>query len=424
MDPPSIASIVAQTTGICVASIKSLYDLQAKFKDAPTVVTAIISESSVISASLAQLQSLLFQRPGLARQQQWGASRTDTDLPAVLDQALTGCMLVFSCLEAEIQRITGAPGRSPEAAALRRWRPRLRLMWSESQLNDLLTSIRGQQTAMTLLIQVLQMNTLHDINDTLQRTGDALRRSADITQSLRERNPTCSLKVAESIYRRGGADADHPLPLPAGELLDAASVVAPSELEFDFDDVVINSLAYRKLVHAQVTKKTQTATATAAPPDGPTTTTTTSTTAQGTTSPTDLTDAGTLGQADTVEEPQQGVSPTTRQALQRALRRASAATQLDIAQDFEGAIRAYAVACAMLQQISSSCTTEENRRSLAVIVSLSPSRFPTLGATFPDAYIHARVPLRRCVLTWWWWWLAPLCSTQLIETESWSLTSN
>jgi hypothetical protein len=66
-------------------------------------------------------------------------------------------MLIFSCLDAEIQRITGG---STQNAALRRWRPRLRMMWSESQLNDLLSSIRGQQTAMTLLIQLLQMYVL------------------------------------------------------------------------------------------------------------------------------------------------------------------------------------------------------------------------------------------------------------------------
>jgi hypothetical protein len=66
------------------------------------VITAICSESTVISASLAQIQSLLLQRQDLSRV--W-ASRTE--LPAVLDQAVTGCMLIFSCLDAEIQRITG-----------------------------------------------------------------------------------------------------------------------------------------------------------------------------------------------------------------------------------------------------------------------------------------------------------------------------
>jgi hypothetical protein len=71
----------------------------------------------------------------------------------VLDQALTGIMVIFSCLDVQIQRITAgtsAPSRIP-------WRPRLRMMWSESQLNNLLGLIRGQQSTLSLLIQLLQM---------------------------------------------------------------------------------------------------------------------------------------------------------------------------------------------------------------------------------------------------------------------------
>ncbi len=65
------------------------------------VVVSICSESTVISASLAQLQTLLLQRQELA--DVW---QSRTELPMVLDQALTGCTMVFSCLDAEIERIT------------------------------------------------------------------------------------------------------------------------------------------------------------------------------------------------------------------------------------------------------------------------------------------------------------------------------
>jgi hypothetical protein len=56
-------------------------------------------------------------------------------------------MVIFTLLEAEIQRITA--GTSDPSRI--RWRARLRMMWNESQLNDLLSSVRGQQTAMTLV---------------------------------------------------------------------------------------------------------------------------------------------------------------------------------------------------------------------------------------------------------------------------------
>lgn len=105
----------------------------------------------MISASLAQIQMLLLQRPDLA--DAWKSHQAH--LPMVLDQALTGCMVIFSCLDIEIQRLTGGdPGARPNGIQRRQ---RARMVWNESHLNDLLSSIRGQQTAITLVIQLLQM---------------------------------------------------------------------------------------------------------------------------------------------------------------------------------------------------------------------------------------------------------------------------
>jgi hypothetical protein len=66
--------------------------------------------------------------------------------------------------------------------------------------------------------------------------------SAQMTQSLRARNP--SVRVTRSIYSREG---------DAGAALapEVASIVAPSEREFDFDDLLVNSHVYRKVMHAQ-----------------------------------------------------------------------------------------------------------------------------------------------------------------------------
>jgi hypothetical protein len=90
-------------------------------------------------------------------------------------------------------------------------------------------------------------NTLHEIKETLQQKGDTFRMSADMTESLRARNP--SVRVAGSIYSQEGNPGAAPAP-------DAASIVAPSELEFDFDDLVVSSHVYRKIVHAQAKSQT------------------------------------------------------------------------------------------------------------------------------------------------------------------------
>jgi len=159
----------------------------------------------------------------------------DTDMPVVLDQALTGCMVIFSCLEKEIQRITTG---APEPSRIR-WRPRARMVWNESHLNDLLSSLRGQQTAITLLIQLLQMNTLTEMKDMLQRKSEAVRSLAHQTLSLPSKNP--SVAVPNSIF--GDRNQN-----PVSQGHDVASVVAPSELEFEFDDIVVNSQAYRRVL--------------------------------------------------------------------------------------------------------------------------------------------------------------------------------
>ncbi|KAK0616165.1 hypothetical protein B0T14DRAFT_522647 [Immersiella caudata] len=155
-------------------------------------------------------------------------------MPMVLDQALTGCMVVISCLDAEIQRIIAAVA---DASRIR-WRSRVRMVWNESHLSDLLSSIRGQQTAITTLIQLLQMNTLTEIKDVLQQKQEVVRASTELTQSLRSRNP--SVVVANSIY--AGRDGRYSSILDA----DDVSVVAPSDLDFEFDDLVVNSQAYRR----------------------------------------------------------------------------------------------------------------------------------------------------------------------------------
>jgi hypothetical protein len=99
---PFLCSRRAQLEHASHGTVKKLYELREKYQDTPMIIVAICSESTAISASLAQIQSLLLHRQDLAHV--WKSQYTE--MPMVLDQALTGCMVVFSCLNAEIQRIT------------------------------------------------------------------------------------------------------------------------------------------------------------------------------------------------------------------------------------------------------------------------------------------------------------------------------
>ncbi len=139
----------AATTETCLSTIKRLYELREKYKDAPAVIVAICSALNDISLSLTKIQGRLQQLQHLS--EGW---RPHPALSQVIDTALTGVSLIFSSIDAEIQRITAA-GRS-NSSWIRPWRLRLRMIRSESRWNDLLGLIHSQQRFLILSIDLLQ----------------------------------------------------------------------------------------------------------------------------------------------------------------------------------------------------------------------------------------------------------------------------
>lgn len=76
-----------------------------------------------------------------------------------------------------------------------------------------------------------------EIKQLLQQNGPDLRETVERTQSLRRSHP--QVKVAESIYNRD----DRVSVYSARD-----SILASSDLDFDFDGVVVNSAAYRRVL--------------------------------------------------------------------------------------------------------------------------------------------------------------------------------
>ena len=148
MDPLSITASVVGLTATCVQTAKTLSDLKDKFQNASLTISAICTETTIISASLSQIQSLMLGNPdGLSNKLQ-----QRPDLESTLDQSLTGCYIVFDVLQAEVQKLLEF---SPPGSSEFGLRTKLRYMWNESTMQDILTQIRGLQTALTLLLQIL-----------------------------------------------------------------------------------------------------------------------------------------------------------------------------------------------------------------------------------------------------------------------------
>ena len=148
MDPLSLTVSVLTVTGACLATAKALNGLLGIYKDAQKTIVAICSETSIISASLVQIQSLLI------RDAQALTSRFDCrdELKATFDTALTGCMVIFSCLDDEVQKLASYANGSETS-----WVTKAKYLWKEDTMKEYLQQLRGQQTAIMLLIQLLQM---------------------------------------------------------------------------------------------------------------------------------------------------------------------------------------------------------------------------------------------------------------------------
>ena len=131
----------------------------------------------------------------------------------------------------------------------------MRVVWKQETFQELLDGIRGQQLAINTLIQLLQMyvcncdgrvsyltgarDSLFEITQLLHRNAPDLQKTVERTRSLRLSHP--QVKVAESIYSQD----DRMSVYSARD-----SMLASSELDFDFDDIVVNSAAYRRVLSA------------------------------------------------------------------------------------------------------------------------------------------------------------------------------
>ncbi|KAF2994619.1 hypothetical protein E8E13_003372 [Curvularia kusanoi] len=218
MEPISSAFSIMAALPQCIQSAKQLYDLRERYKDASILITAIYSESMVIAASLSQVQNLL-QHDAIARR---------PDLIETFDRALTGCRIVYGCLDEEVRDLADKSARDDL-----RFKDRARFLWKEDTFKELLTQIRGQQSALTLLIQGLQMESMADIRRLVQDNSSKLDQVMKRSRTLRQAHPR--IQVPESIfsYESGVKGAE-----------DAESIVKSTQ--FDFDDQVINSKAYRR----------------------------------------------------------------------------------------------------------------------------------------------------------------------------------
>ncbi|KAK4206756.1 hypothetical protein QBC37DRAFT_116293 [Rhypophila decipiens] len=219
---------------------------------------------------VSHIQGILVQNRGLSNdiwQQDNGQNDDENMLLAALDTSLTGCLVLFSCLDQEIATVNKS--HSVKNGGQLSWFGRVRFLINNDRLQELLTALRGQQTAINLLIQLMQTEAISEIKRLLSENQPTLEANLRRTQTMRESLDSSSSKsVSASVLERTKSIIDRG---KTANGTDAYSHVAPSDLEFDFDDAIVNSRTYRRAMAAAeaAAAKGETETIQEEPRDGP-----------------------------------------------------------------------------------------------------------------------------------------------------------
>ncbi|KAK0512606.1 hypothetical protein JMJ35_004623 [Cladonia borealis] len=160
----------------CAKVVKTINEITGKYSDAPMTMTAIASECSVLSASLSHIQDLATQNADAFVSR----LKSQSNFTTTFDTALAGCALVFSVLDTQIQDITKGkdPGDMDRIG-------KVKAVWKDDSLKELLQQLRGQQIAMNLLLTALQYESTNEIRDLLQKNNGVMQNVFRRTNTLR-----------------------------------------------------------------------------------------------------------------------------------------------------------------------------------------------------------------------------------------------
>jgi hypothetical protein len=146
MDPLSITVSVSSLLMVAAKVVKSISDVRDRYKDAAFMLASIASEVAVIHASLAHLQN------SMLADVQTLASRLTPQITSIFDTGLLGCALALSVLDDEVQGLVQGADLTEGVSA----KKKMQYALDPDRLKELLTQIRGQQIAITLLLTTFQ----------------------------------------------------------------------------------------------------------------------------------------------------------------------------------------------------------------------------------------------------------------------------
>lgn len=147
MDPLSAASSIASVMIGCAKVVKVAHDIRGKYKGASVTIASIATECATVRTGLSQLQKV--------------ATKTndfDEDTADTFETVILGCTLTMSVLNDYVAELTESMGEvNAEVGIAQPSRmAKMKLLWNESEMKELLHQLRGHQSSITMLLTTLQ----------------------------------------------------------------------------------------------------------------------------------------------------------------------------------------------------------------------------------------------------------------------------
>ena len=144
MDPLSATASVAALLVTCGKVARVALGVCGTYKDAPFTIDSIATECAAVRAALDCLQSLLGD----------DTDSLDVEISHKFETAILGCTSILSALEEYVIELRKNQDLSNLDATSRR--AKLKLLWHERKIKELLLQLQGHKSSITMLVNVLQ----------------------------------------------------------------------------------------------------------------------------------------------------------------------------------------------------------------------------------------------------------------------------
>ncbi|KAF2028717.1 hypothetical protein EK21DRAFT_69078, partial [Setomelanomma holmii] len=173
-------------TGSCVGAAKTSWDIRTAWKLAPATASTLCSQVKLTAASLSQIQALLLLQDS-------DVLRDKPDPRDTFDTTLTSCLVLSTWLEKIMLKITKGILDVSKAT----WKAKFQTLWNEHEVKELSEQLTTQQGGISVLVGLLQMNSISEIRRMIHRHDALIREIAKDTRALRR---THAIDAPASIF--------------------------------------------------------------------------------------------------------------------------------------------------------------------------------------------------------------------------------